>query len=113
MRTITLEFLRHGPPHNQLLSPLTNYLALCGNHGAESVQMPFEHAQLLHRLHALEYRSDDRSREFQLVDTAQTLGNLLANVSGLTADVSRHFRDVEEPLHLRLVMSASELALVP
>ena len=29
MRTIRLELLRHGPPHNQLLSPLTDYLALC------------------------------------------------------------------------------------
>jgi hypothetical protein len=32
MRTITLELLRHGPAHNQLLSPLTPCLALCENH---------------------------------------------------------------------------------
>jgi len=34
MRTLTLELLRHGPAHNQLLSPLTPYLALCENHPA-------------------------------------------------------------------------------
>jgi hypothetical protein len=85
MRTITLEFLRHGPAHNQLLSRLTNYLALCGNHGAQTVQMPFDHNQLLHRLNALEYRSDESSRQFQLEDTAQTLSDVLGQVAGLTA----------------------------
>jgi hypothetical protein len=113
MRTITLEFLRHGPAHNQLLSRLTNYLALCGNHGAQTVQMPFDHNQLLHRLNALEYRSDESSRQFQLEDTAQTLSAVLGQVAGLTAELSRR-REIEDPvLHLRLVISASELALIP
>ena len=40
MRTITLELLRHGPTHNQLLSPLTQYLALCQNHSAVTVRVP-------------------------------------------------------------------------
>lgn len=113
MRTITLEFLRHGPAHNQLLSRLTNYLALCGNHGAQTVQMPFDHNQLLHRLKALEYQSDESSRQFQLADTPQTLSDVLGQVAGLTAELSRR-QEVEDPvLHLRLVISASELALVP
>src|SRR5215208_1217024 len=55
MRTITLELLRHGPAHNQLLSPLTPYLALCENHGAVTLNVPFEHNQFLHRLDALGY----------------------------------------------------------
>lgn len=113
MRTITLEFLRHGPAHNQLLSRLTNYLALCGNHGAQTVHMPFDHNQLLHRLHALEYRSDEHSRQFQLEDTAQTLSDILGEVAGLTADLSRLQQINDDVVHLRLVMSASELALVP
>lgn len=113
MRTITLEFLRHGPAHNQLLSRLTNYLALCGNHGAQTVQMPFDHNQLLHRLDAFEYRLDESSRQFQLRDTANMLSGVLGEVAGLTAELSRR-REVEDPvLHLRLVISASELALIP
>ena len=56
MRTITLELLRHGPAHNQLLSPLTPYLALCENHGAVTLHMPFEHSQFMHRLDALGYK---------------------------------------------------------
>ena len=62
MRTITLELLRHGPSHNQLLSPLTQYLALCENHAAVTVHLPFEHNQFLHRLRALGYKLEDESR---------------------------------------------------
>jgi len=52
---IKLEFLRSGPAHNQLLSPLTPYLALCGADGPVSVSLPFEHRQLLNRLDRLRY----------------------------------------------------------
>ena len=31
--TLKLELLRSGPSHNQLLSPLTAYIALCGSDG--------------------------------------------------------------------------------
>ena len=53
MRTITLELLRHGPAHNQLLSPLTPYLALCEDHEAVTLQVKLEHRSLLHQLRAL------------------------------------------------------------
>ena len=33
IRNVKLELLRSGPAHNQLLSPLTPYLALCGAEG--------------------------------------------------------------------------------
>ena len=44
IRTVTLEFLRAGPRHNQLLSPLTQYLAVCGDSPAGVVNLPYEHA---------------------------------------------------------------------
>jgi len=53
IRDIRLEFLRSGPAHNQLISPLTSYMALCGAEGPVSVHLPFEHAQLLTRLERL------------------------------------------------------------
>lgn len=108
-RTVTLELLRHGPAHNQLLSPLTRYLALCGNHRAETVTVPFEHQQFLIRQRAL--RSKDlQTRDMQLQETAQTMGKLLGAVPGLIAEMSEAGPALT---HLRLVLSASELALLP
>ncbi|HKV09946.1 MAG TPA: CHAT domain-containing protein [Thermoanaerobaculia bacterium] len=113
MRTITLELLRHGPAHNQLLSPLTPYLALCENHAAVTLHVPFEHNQFLHRLSALGYKLSEESRLFQLQDTARVLGGVLSGIPGLTAETNRD-NGTEEPLtHLRLIISASELALLP
>ena len=113
MHTITLELLRHGPAHNQLLSPLTPYLALCENHGAVTMHVPFEHNQFLHRLDALGYRVSDDARIFQLKDTAAVLGQLLATVPGLTAESNKQDVDAKPLAHLRLIISASELALLP
>jgi hypothetical protein len=111
MQTVTLELLRHGPRHNQLLSPLTEYLALCGNHQAVTIHVPFEHSQFLHRLRALEYRNE-KEREFHLKDTAEILGQILANIPGLTSELSKD--SVTEKLtHFRLILSSSELALLP
>ena len=123
MRTITLELVRHGPAHNQLLSPLTQYLALCENHPAVTLQLSIEHNQMLYRLSALAYRMGKEPREFQVRDTAQLLGELLARIPGLTADMNRRDErsgdsggqnvDGGRATHLRLVLSASELALLP
>jgi CHAT domain len=113
MHTITLELLRHGPAHNQLLSPLTPYLALCENHGAVTMHVPFEHNQFLHRLDALGYRVSDEARIFQLKDTAAVLGDMLGTVPGLTAETNKQNSEAEPLTHLRLIISASELALLP
>lgn len=117
MRTITLELLRHGPAHNQLLSPLTDYLALCENHPAVSFQVPSEHNQMMYRLRALSYILKEESRGFQLNDTARMMGDLLAKIPGLTANLNRHCKDRQESIesvtHLRLILSSSELALLP
>lgn len=118
MRTVTLELLRHGPAHNQLLSPLTPYLALCENHAPVTLNVPFEHNQFLLRLKSLTYEfgltelADDQ-RKFQLTDTGRELGRLLSAIPGLTAELNRHAEQTSEVIHLRLVLSASELALLP
>jgi hypothetical protein len=115
MRTITLELLRHGPAHNQLLSPLTQYLALCENHSAVTVHVPFEHNQFLYRHRALSYNIGEEPRIFQVRDTAQVMGDLLSTIPGLTAAINGQQTDADhEPVtHLRLVLSAAELALLP
>lgn len=113
MRTITLELLRHGPAHNQLLSPLTPYLALCENHAAVTLYVPFEHNQFLHRLRAFDYKLTEESRLFQLQDTARMLGGMLGRIPGLTAEANRDSGTEDSLTHLRLIISASELALLP
>src|SRR3954449_5705043 len=90
MRTITLELLRHGPAHNQLLSPLTPYLALCENHAAVTLHVPFEHNQFLYRLSALGYKLAEESRRFQLTDTARVITDMLAMIPGLTAESGKN-----------------------
>ena len=116
MRTITLELLRHGPAHNQLLSPLTPYLALCEDHEAVTLQVKLEHRSLLHQLRALSYQLGDETRRHQVQDSARFLADLLAQVPGLAAELNRSASaqgPSSQPIHLRLVLSASELALLP
>jgi hypothetical protein len=84
-RTLTLELVRHGPPHNQLLSPITEYLALCGNHGAVSLFLPFEHHEFLLRLGALRYQErqeDTREAAANRTASAREMGRLMSGILG-------------------------------
>ena len=123
IRNVVLEILRHGPPHNQLLSPLTKYLALCGNHSGVSVSVPYEHAQFLARHQALNYERDgggtseaqQRARqhtELQLQITAAEMAGILAEIPGLISELTDG-RTLQAFTHLEIVLSASELALLP
>jgi hypothetical protein len=114
MRTVTLELLRHGPPHNQLLSRLTQYLGLCGNHSAVTLNVPFDHAQFLVKLRALQYRDTDKTNELQIQDTAERMTEILASVPGLIAELAECCEQGDQEItHLRLILSANELALLP
>lgn len=59
IRLLHVEFLRPGPPHNQLLSPLTQYLAISGDSGAGVVTVPYEQAEFSARLKQLRYDSGE------------------------------------------------------
>lgn len=113
MRTIHLEILRQGPPHNQLLSPLTEYLALCENHPAVPVRLPFEHAEFSLRLDALQYRRDADYRHLELEEVARWMTSLLAQVPGLIRELADQSAGANEVINLRLTLSANELALLP
>lgn len=115
VRRVTLELLRAGPPHNQLLSPLTQYLGVCGDAGASVVNLPYEHHVFLRRLTELRYEGgteDDIGRRLAILrDTGEDVAAILGSVCGLAGALAGG-RD-SALIHLRLVLSASELALLP
>jgi hypothetical protein len=120
VHTIRLELVRHGPPHNQLLSPLTPYLALCNNQGAETVNVPMEHAEHLDRFIALE----EAQERAGLQAVASELGRQV--VAAQTRDLTKLFGSLRSlqsemagsgegarMIHLRLVLAAWELSALP
>ena len=112
LRTITLELLRHGADHNQLLSPLTQYLALSGNHDAETVTVELEHMQLLRRLSDLRYQGGRPASDGNLREASDAVSRLLGSIRSLRAELDAA-RGSKCLVHLRLILSASELSLLP
>jgi hypothetical protein len=118
VRDIELEFLRSGPAHNQLLSPLTPYMALCGAEGPVSVYLPFEHAQLLNRLNRLRYEIDGvavaaSQREAELQELGETIARMLGKIPALVSELRSARADTSRLVNIRLAISAYELGLVP
>ena len=114
IRTVTVELLRSGPPHNQLLSPLTPYLGICGSNGAGVVNLPYEHATFMRRMTAMRYDDGaDKERLAVLRDIGMDMAKILGSIPSLPGALSFHDGGVETLVHLRLMLSASELALLP
>jgi hypothetical protein len=119
IRTVTFEITRHGPPHNQLISPLTQYLAQSGPYEAVTLQLPWEHWRFLRELRVLRYGSGDGrgadaspSDAADIGDIAGQVSGLFKGVPGLIAGLSGA-RDAATLTHLRLIFSPSELSMVP
>lgn len=118
IQSVVLEMLRAGPAHNQLLSPLTPYIALCGSEGPVTVHIPLEHRQLLIRLRRLRYwsaasRISPEQREAEVLDLGQEAGKILASVPALSSEITAARQGKDTIIHIRLVVSGSELALIP
>jgi hypothetical protein len=118
IHNVKLEFLRPGPAHNQLLSPLTSYIALCGSEGQITVAFPFEHRQLLSRLERLRYVTSSgvippSQAEAEVREMGEMIGNVLGEVRVLGSEIGNALTSGKGLVHLRLSLSAYELALVP
>lgn len=115
IRTVTVEFVRKGPPHNQLLSPLTEYLGICGGSGAGSVSVPYEQAVFNVMLDDLRYvdsdEQDQAPRRRAVRRLGRDIGEMLGAVPGFTGSLAGGRSD--SVVNLRIVTSASELALLP
>ena len=92
---------------------MTRYLALCGNHPAETVEVPYEHEEFLRRLRDLRYRESDAGREMTLTHVGRELSEIFSRIPGLIRELGEHSGDNSEMTHLRLVLNAQELALLP
>lgn len=129
VKTIVLEVLRDGPSHNQLLSPLTLYLAACQNRPPESLRLGVEHHEFLRWQGGLTYADtavrpspeastrDERkrgrvpgTRRDSIVDATEAVTKVLGSVRALTAELA------SEPCewrHIHLVLDAAELGALP
>jgi hypothetical protein len=116
MRQVIVEFLRRGPQHNQLLSPLTDYLAVCGDFPACVVHVPWEHNRLLHLLDELRYDVASSMPADRLAaardEVGAELARMLASITGLPGSLTGA-QLAGQVTHFRIVVSASELALLP
>ncbi|MEE9413565.1 MAG: CHAT domain-containing protein [Methylococcales bacterium] len=128
---VTLELVRPGPPHNQLLSPLTPYMALCGEGSPVTFHINLEHHKLLNRLRRLRYISIDGSnsgvaipdpmREAEVIELGEQVASILGNIQTLNSELSRAQGSASNAapgnkqtlVHLRLIFSGSELSLIP
>ncbi len=117
---LTLELLRGGTPHNQLVSPAIEYLALCGDAAPYTLHIPFEHRDLTDRLLALRYgyqggqKNAQRFRKAELERLARQIGDILGSIPAFAAEIS----GIDPPgngdiVHLRLVLAGNELSLIP
>jgi beta-lactamase superfamily II metal-dependent hydrolase len=114
IRRVSVEFLRPGPAHNQLLSPYTQYLAVCNDAGAALVSVPYEHRVFERRLKELRYETGDSSdRVNMLHEIGRDIGRMLEAVPGFTGALSNASSAPSTLVHLRLTLSAAELALLP
>jgi len=118
VRDIKLEFLRPGPAHNQLLSPLTPYIALCNGEGPTTLYMPFEHQQLLTRLERLRYVSygkelSEQQSDAEVHELGRILGDILSQVPTLISSLGSACCKKNQLIHLRLTTKAYEISLIP
>jgi hypothetical protein len=115
----TLELLRGGPAHNQLVSPITEYLALCGDAAPHTLRLPFEQGDLTNRLQLLRYglgtaQTAEQMRQLELERLSRELATLFGSIPAFAAEIS----SIELPrnggvVHCRLVLAGNELGLVP
>ena len=130
IHSVELEFVRPGPSHNQLLSPLTPYMALCGEGSPITFHLDVEHHQFLSRLARLRYVDydgrtgvaiPDRIRENAVAEMGAEVGRIFSKIKTLLAEEWRVMGDAgtcldaedDQLVDLRLIISGSELALIP
>ncbi len=117
IRVVEVELLRRGPRHNQLLSPLTDYLAVCADFPGGVVNVPYEQSEAENLLDELRYTVASTETSGRLGSVRERAGAQLAamleSIPGLGGLLATDHDDAVSLTHLRMVTSAGELALLP
>ena len=122
IRTVAVELLRAGPAHNQLLSPLTQYLGICGDAEAGIVMLPYEQHTFERRMRHMRHQdqADDsadhpaaRDRLPDLRDLGVEMAKVLGAIPRLPGALAADPRGQDTLVWLCLTLSASELAGLP
>jgi hypothetical protein len=116
IRMMQVELLRAGKRHGHLLSPLAQYLGVFGNAPASLLAQPYEHSDLERDLQDLSYEvnaSDRVRREQILARTGERIAAILSSVEGLSNGLASERERADTLTQLRIVLSASELAMLP
>ena len=115
IRTVAVELLRAGPAHNQLLSPLTQYLGVCDDAEAGLVMLPYEQHTFMRRMRAMRHDdkavSDDKLPDLR--DLGVEMAKLLGAIPRLPGALGADPRGKATLVRLSLTLSASELAGLP
>jgi hypothetical protein len=109
-KLIELQLLRHGEALNQLLSPLTEYFALCGDHDSGTINVSMKHRSLLTKLRALDYEDSAKTQDDQLDEMTELVTGVLSRVPGLGTELSGCYQQLA---HVSLATNAAELSMVP
>ena len=80
VRRVEVELLRQGPRHNQLLSPLTDYLAICGDFPGGVVNVPYEQSDAQNLLDDLRYTVSSTESSERLTNVRDRAGAQLATM---------------------------------
>ena len=114
IRSVTVELLRAGPAHNQLLSPLTQYLGICDDAQAGIVTLPYEHLAFMRRMKSMRYDSGEEADRLPVLhETGVEMAKVLGAIPRLPGSLTVDGNGADTLVHLRLVLSASELAALP
>src|SRR5262249_18264653 len=90
------------------------YLGICGDSEAGMVTQPYEHAAFLRVMKSLRYDSaEERDRLPILREIGISLAKMLGCIPTLPGALKQQVSRSDSMGHLRLVTSASELALLP
>lgn len=118
-----MELVRPGDTYGQLLSPLTDYVVLCGDECPVTLRInkKLEHWRLLSRLQKLRYYVKNTNGKMTAVpnllrdEEIQTLGADVGEIFGSIPTLGREIGQYTDDCltHLRLLISGSELALIP
>ncbi len=110
MHSVSIELLRTGTPYNQTISPGITYLALCGSHPPAEFRVDLEQYKFNQYLKLLRYTAKGGdSRALAIEALQKIITDIFEKITALLVEAS----DAKEWLHIRLIMTPKELAMLP